>query len=144
MQQPCASHRAALDRPRLAPAAAVAVLPGARAGNPLRATPASKLPSHWARRFGRLTISAVAAEAPAKPAAAGEGHSALLQGLGEVGDVAPVHMPWLLRLAHVKSKIAGGDSNTALQESARGLLLWKVCPAFRGQYHHCLGGRQAT
>ncbi len=40
--------------------------------------------------------------------------------------MAPVHMPWLLRLAHVKSKIAGGDSNTALQESARGLLLWKV------------------
>ena len=40
--------------------------------------------------------------------------------------MAPVLMPWLLRLAHVKSKVAGGDSAAALQESARGLLLWKV------------------
>lgn len=31
-----------------------------------------------------------------------EGHSALLQGLGEVGDVATVHVPWLLRLAHIR------------------------------------------
>jgi hypothetical protein len=35
-------------------------------------------------------------------------------------------MPWLLRLAHVKSRITGGDSGAALQESARGLLLWKA------------------
>ncbi len=35
----------------------------------------------------------------------GEGHDALLHGLGEVGDVAPTHMPWLLRLAHVRSAI---------------------------------------
>lgn len=31
-----------------------------------------------------------------------EGHSALLQGLGEVGDVPTVHVPWLLRLAHIR------------------------------------------
>ena len=78
------------------------------------------------RRLALPSCSAVA-EAPTKRATP-EGHSALLQGLGEVGDVAPVHLPWLLRLAHVKSKVAGGDSNTALQESARGLLLWMVRP----------------
>jgi hypothetical protein len=37
-----------------------------------------------------------------------------------------MHMPWLLRLAHIKSRITGGDSNVALQESARGLRMWKV------------------
>lgn len=31
-----------------------------------------------------------------------EGHSALLQGLGEVGDVSTQHVPWLLRLAHIR------------------------------------------
>ena len=35
----------------------------------------------------------------------GDGHDALLHGLGEVGDVAPMHMPWLLRLAHVRLAI---------------------------------------
>ncbi|GAB4823718.1 hypothetical protein N2152v2_010764 [Parachlorella kessleri] len=75
-------------------------------------------------RLAHPSCSAVA-EAPTKRAGI-EGHSALLRGLGDVGDVAPVHLPWLLRLSHVKSKVAGGDSNTALQESARGLLLWKA------------------
>lgn len=49
-----------------------------------------------------------AVEAPARPSAGGakrgEGHSALLQGLGQVGDVAPSHMPWLLRLAHIRCR----------------------------------------
>lgn len=81
----------------------------------------------------RAAVVASAAAAPAK-AAGSEGHTALLHGLGEVGEVAPVHMPWLLRLAHIKSKITGGDSNAALQESARGLLMWKVRAA------GCLGG----
>jgi hypothetical protein len=58
--------------------------------------------------------------------AAAEGHHALSKGLGQVGDVATAHLPWLLRLAHVKSKITGGDSGVSLQESAQGLLLWKV------------------
>lgn len=35
-------------------------------------------------------------------------------------------MPWLLRLAHIKSRTTGGDSTVALQESARGLLMWKA------------------
>ncbi len=75
-----------------------------------------------ARRAG-LVVAAVAA--PAAPGREG-GHTALLHGLGEVGDVPAVHMPWLLRLAHIKSRITGGDSTVALQESARGLLMWKV------------------
>lgn len=65
---------------------------------------------------------------PSSPAlkSSGEGHSALLQGLGDVGDVPPALMPWLLRLAHVKSKVTGGDSSAALQDAARGILLWKA------------------
>lgn len=73
----------------------------------------------------RAAVVASAAAVPTK-AAGSEGHTALLHGLGEVGEVAPVHMPWLLRLAHIKSRITGGDSNAALQESARGLLMWKA------------------
>ena len=51
----------------------------------------------------RLEVTAAVA-APDKPASAkrAEGHSALLQGLGRLGDVAPSHMPWLLRLAHIR------------------------------------------
>lgn len=62
----------------------------------------------------RLTVRA-ALEAPARPAAGGtkrgEGHSALLQGLGQVGDVSASHMPWLLRLAHIR---CAAGSSTAL------------------------------
>lgn len=79
------------------------------------------------QRRQRAAIVASAAAAPSKAGGA-EGHTALLHSLGEVGEVAPVHMPWLLRLAHIKSRITGGDSNAALQESARGLLMWKVRP----------------
>ena len=52
---------------------------------------------------------AAAVTAPAKPGAVRrvEGHSALLQGLGRLGDVAPSHMPWLLRLAHIRHAVAG-------------------------------------
>ena len=51
----------------------------------------------------RLRVSAAVA-APDKPTPAkrAEGHSALLQGLGRLGDVSPSHMPWLLRLAHIR------------------------------------------
>ncbi|DBA81041.1 TPA: hypothetical protein ACH3X2_007243 [Trebouxia sp. C0005] len=66
------------------------------------------------------------AEAPAMPVArAAQGHAALLHGLGEVGDIPPTLMPWLLRLAHIRSTVQGGDSNVALRDSARGVLLWE-------------------
>ncbi|KAK9917136.1 hypothetical protein WJX75_006780 [Coccomyxa subellipsoidea] len=35
-------------------------------------------------------------------------------------------MPWLLRLAHIRAKVQGGDSNEALRDNARGILLWKA------------------
>lgn len=124
---------------RTAAPSSAAAAPGShatlRSGAPLQ--PLARRAPHGTllrrcQRTGRLPLAAsAAAEAPARPAKP-DGHSALLQGLGEVGDVAPTHMPWLLRLAHVKSKVAGGDSNTALQESARGLLLWKVGCRGRG------------
>lgn len=101
------------------PAAASARAPVALAPqNPRRAVP---------QRQGarRAAVAAAAAAAPAAPDRQG-GHTALLHGLGEVGDVPAVHMPWLLRLAHIKSRTTGGDSTVALQESARGLLMWKV------------------
>ncbi len=55
-----------------------------------------------------------------------QGHSALLHGLGAVGDVSPAQLPWLLRLAHVKATHAGADSAAALAESARGLQAWRA------------------
>ena len=63
---------------------------------------------------------------PGSQRKSGEGHSALLQGLGSVGDVPPGLMPWMLRLAYVSSKVAGGDSSAALQDAARGVLTWKA------------------
>jgi hypothetical protein len=131
------SHRAALHSGHRATAALTA--PRSR-GSTLHQALASSLRSRLKpcqRLLTRPACSAVV-EAPAKRAV--EGHSALLQGLGEVGDVASVHLPWLLRLAHVKSKVVGGDSNTALQESARGLLLWKVGTGPRLPFGRWVGG----
>lgn len=48
----------------------------------------------------QATIASEAAAAPADRTA--RGHAELLHGLGEVGDVAPTLMPWLLRLAHIR------------------------------------------
>jgi hypothetical protein len=125
-------------------------------------------PATMQRRQERSHRSCICAAVAAPPqqqhARAAEGHSALLQGLGEVGDVAPTLMPWLLRLSHIRccsvalpshadqsthawsarggddimirmkcrARVQGGDSNEALKENARGILLWKVhlfaCP----------------
>ena len=61
------------------------------------------------RKVCSMTAPATAAAGTLDAASAvvprGDGHDALLHGLGEVGDVAPMHMPWLLRLAHVRSAI---------------------------------------
>lgn len=71
----------------------------------------SPLP-HPSRRPKHLQVMA-AVEAPSRPSSGGskrgDGHSALLQGLGQVGDVAPSHMPWLLRLAHIRYGIETGS-----------------------------------
>lgn len=42
-------------------------------------------------------------------------HASLLHGFGTVGEVSPTHLPWLLRLSHVRAKVSGGDSGEALQ-----------------------------
>eukprot|EP00887_Chlorella_sp_A99_P000547 scaffold17.g547.t1 len=106
-------------------------LPAATHGGRRPAAFSPARPPHHAHRHRPRAVRAQAAvAAPPRPAIdskrPAEGHTALLQGLGEVGDVSPSHMPWLLRLAHVKSTHSGGDSAAALQESARGLLLWKA------------------
>ncbi|KAI7841137.1 hypothetical protein COHA_005107 [Chlorella ohadii] len=121
--------------PRAASAAmpsAAAAVPGPLAPPLVRGQQRQLMPmqqqqpaQQWRQRRQRAAVVALAAAAPAKAGGA-EGHTALLHSLGEVGEVAPVHMPWLLRLAHIKSRITGGDSNAALQESARGLLMWKA------------------
>lgn len=53
----------------------------------------------------RCRASATAA-APVTPqtlaATVQKGHAALLHGLGDVGNVKPGLMPWLLRLAHIR------------------------------------------
>ena len=42
-------------------------------------------------------------EAPAaSPSRVNQGHAALRHGLGQVGNVPPTLMPWLLRLAHIR------------------------------------------
>ena len=53
----------------------------------------------------RATAGAAMLDAASAIVLRGDGHDALLHGLGEVGDVAPMHMPWLLRLAHVRLAI---------------------------------------
>lgn len=50
----------------------------------------------------------------------------LLHSLGDVGDVAPSHLPWLLRLSYINSVETGGDSAQALQENARGVMCWRA------------------
>ena len=54
-----------------------------------------------AQQRGQIRCSAAVVESQQQPAR-NEGHSALLSGLGAVGDVAASHMPWLLRIAHVR------------------------------------------
>ena len=46
--------------------------------------------------------NAIATPPSHRPAHGAEGHSALLQGLGELGDVTPGLMPALLRLSHIR------------------------------------------
>ncbi|KAF5826843.1 hypothetical protein DUNSADRAFT_1887 [Dunaliella salina] len=79
---------------------------------------------------GKRGVHAHAAvlDAPTKagPPASKGGHTALLHGLGDIGDVAPSHLPWLLRLAHIQSRRTGGDSSVAIQETARGLMAWRA------------------
>jgi hypothetical protein len=53
------------------------------------------------------------------------GHSALLHALGDIGDVPAGYVPSILRLAHARSKLEGGDSAKALQEAARGIMIWR-------------------
>lgn len=53
------------------------------------------------------------------------GHFAMVQGLGQIGEVDATHLPWILRLAHIRST-ENGDSSTAMDESAIGLTVWRV------------------
>ena len=61
-----------------------------------------RLPRSAERAQPRGVVVHAAVLEEAKPVARNEGHSALLSGLGAVGDVAASHMPWLLRIAHVR------------------------------------------
>ena len=61
-----------------------------------------RLPRSAERAQPRGVVVHAAALEEAKPVPRNEGHSALLSGLGAVGDVAASHMPWLLRIAHVR------------------------------------------
>lgn len=74
---------------------------------PLQLSPVQSLPhklvGRRAERRGRLEVSnAIAAPPDHRPVQSAEGHSALLQGLGELGDVTPGLMPGLLRLSHIR------------------------------------------
>jgi hypothetical protein len=58
------------------------------------------------------------------PVAPASGHTDLLHGLGDAGDVPPAHLPALLRMAH-----ASGGGARELAASARGLAAWRACLA---------------
>ena len=80
------------------------------------------------------TLTAEAATAPAVRSA--RGHADLLHGLGEVGDVAPTLMPWLLRLAHIRqapSSINMLQRNTCDQHLLKGTTLQVHGPRWRLQ-----------
>lgn len=79
--------------------------------------------SHNSKSSRRIAAQAVAAP----PAPVHAGHTQLLHGLGSVGDVAPSHMPWLLRLAHIRANQAGGDSSQALQVRGGPVTWMEVC-----------------
>uniref|UniRef100_A0A7S0RJC1 VWFA domain-containing protein n=1 Tax=Chlamydomonas leiostraca TaxID=1034604 RepID=A0A7S0RJC1_9CHLO len=83
-----------------------------------------RVPTDKPRIKRNVFLSATAA--PPAPTQQPIGHTQLQHGLGSVGDVAPTHLPWLLRLAHTKARHYGGDSTQALQESARGLQAWRA------------------
>ncbi len=74
---------------------------------PLQLTPVQALPhkpvGRQAEKRGRLEVSnAIAAPTDRRPVQTADGHSALLQGLGELGDITPGLMPGLLRLSHIR------------------------------------------
>lgn len=54
------------------------------------------------------------------------GHFAMVQGLGQIGEVDATHLPWILRLAHIRSAEKGDSSSSAMDESAIGLTVWRV------------------
>ena len=76
-------------------------------------------PRQVARRLHNAAVQALQAVAAPPGLKAelrhAEGHSALLQGLGEVGDVPTVHVPWLLRLAHIRSAKSGSVNTMPCQ-----------------------------
>lgn len=74
------------------------------------------------------TLAAAIADAPTTgpiPAAA-SGHTALLHGLGDVGDVPAAYMPWVLRIAAACAQTSGGDSQAAMSDICRGISCWRA------------------
>lgn len=154
-------------RPATGPchAAGRSLLPVARALPPAAGAPQQ---SHQPQQRAALLVPAAAATAVAPPPPAPEPvvaavlppallsaaalPTSLIHGLGSVGEVSPEHMPWLLRLAHVKSQASGhaNDSAAALQarEHSRpdcgfgASALGRVCVCvWRGGPHLDLQGR---
>jgi hypothetical protein len=94
----------ALSRPVAGgPRAGAATRPGHRSaasgGRPC--APTRRRPSSARGPAPPPAIAAPAPPAPS-PAAATDGHTQMLHGLGAVGDVPAKLMPFLLRLAHVR------------------------------------------
>lgn len=58
----------------------------------------------------KLSATTLAAPPAQEYTKANEGHVALLNGLGEVGEVAPALMPWLLRLSHIRLHLTSSFS----------------------------------
>lgn len=80
------------------------------------ARPTSYQPQLASGTRERIVPGAAATEmAPRSALSSASGHSALLHGLGDLGDLPPGCVPWLLRIAHARARMDGGDSADALQ-----------------------------
>ncbi len=80
-------------------------------------------------RTHAMSISSVPEAPPMQQVSKGnEGHVALLNGLGEVGDVAPALMPWLLRLAHIRcAGILELQQTVVYSLVISRVLIWSLC-----------------
>lgn len=77
-------------------------------------------------RLGVVTAAAAVDAPPAVSPAAASGHTALLHGLGDVGDIPAAYMPWVLRIAAACSHTSGGDSQAAMADISRGISTWRA------------------
>lgn len=87
-------------------------------------TPANTLRDSSCHRASFVPRAVKDATAVSGPPVMASGPTALLHALGDVGEISPAHLPWLLRLGHCQAKTSGGDSTASLQVSQAWCFVW--------------------